>query len=119
MSLVGLALIGSGLIFGGAGWGLTRADRLTCGQGAQAVMGGAMLALVGFLLGLGRGAGAGAFAAAGAGRAEPLVLILLLAAALGAWLRQAVLAARATKRLRRLATDHALAAVGVGRPGEE
>jgi len=116
MSVVGLALIGMGAALGGAGWGLTRADRLTFGQGAQCVLGGGVLILLGLLLGLLRGFLTGVWAglpgSAGVWVPDCLVLLLLLAAALGAWLRQAVLAARTTKQLRQLATDYALGAAG-------
>lgn len=110
MSLVELALIGTGVAFGGAGWGLARADRLTFGQGAQCVLGGGLLILLGFLRGWLPDGWSGAPAGARERYADCLGLVLLLAAALGAWLRQAVLAARTTKRLRQLATEYALAA---------
>ena len=112
MSLMSVALVAGGVVFGGAGWVLMRGDRLTFGQGAQCALGG--LALV--VSGLWRGVWARPLAAAGVPCPECVMLLVLLAAAMGAWLRQAVLAARVQKRLRALAADHAL--TGAAAPSE-
>ncbi len=106
MDPIGIGLAACGVIFGAAGWGLTRGDRLTFGQGALCVLAGLGLVLVGALL----GPLAAALAALGVPAAEGVVLVLIVAVGLALLLRQALAVSRISKELRRVATACALAA---------
>lgn len=104
MGPIDAGLIVCGLIFGAAGWGLTRADRLTFGQGALCVLAGLGLALVGLLL----DPLAAVLVSLGLAAPEGMILLLILAAGLALLLRQALALSRVSKELRRLATECAL-----------
>jgi len=104
MGPVGIGLIVCGLLFGAAGWGLTRADRLTFGQGALCVLAGVGLVLGGWLL----NPLAAVLVSFGWSAPEGMIVLLILAAALALFLRQAVALSRVSKELRRLATQCAL-----------
>jgi hypothetical protein len=112
MGLIGIGLSVCGLVFGATGWGLTRADRLTLGQGTLCVVAG--LALVAG--GCGLGPLAAMLDSLGVPKADGLVLLLILAAGLVLLLHQALALSRVSKQLRRLTTDRAL---GSERPKSE